>query len=145
MIEDRVKKGVDCFRQSYNCCQAVLVAFEDEIPLSRDVLLNIGRGLGGGFARTRNLCGAVNAMGIVYGLIIKSDKKQAYADLQIPIEEFTQKYSSINCKDILKGVPITKGVVPEERTERYYATRPCERVVEDAIRIISKLVENRQV
>lgn len=140
MINVRVKKGVDCFRQSYNCCQAVLVAFEDLINLPKEVLYNIGAGLGGGFARTRNLCGAVNAMGIVYGLIKKTDKKQAYADLQIPIDRFIQKYKSINCRDILKGVTVTDGCVPEERTEQYYATRPCERVIEDAIKLISELL-----
>ena len=140
MIESRVKKGVDCFRQSYNCCQAVLVAFEDVLGLSRDVLLDIGSGLGGGFARTRNLCGAVNAMGIVYGLIKKTDKKQAYIELQTPIDKFTKLYGSINCKEILKGVPVTDGAVPEERTAKYYAVRPCERVVEDAIRLISEIL-----
>lgn len=137
---DRAKKGVDLFREGYNCCQAVLGAFEDLVNLPKETLLNIGSALGGGFGRTRNLCGAVNAMGIVYGLIKKVDKKQAYADMKTPIDEFCSIYGSVNCKEILKGVPVTAGVVPEERTEKYYATRPCERVVEDAIKIISKLV-----
>ncbi len=137
---DRAKKGVDCFREGYNCCQAVLIAYEDLIGLPKDLLLNIGTALGGGFSRTRNLCGAVNAMGIVYGLIKKVDKKQAYAEMKAPLEEFSSIYKSINCKDILKGVPVTEGVIPEERTEKYYATRPCEKVVEDAIKIIFKYI-----
>lgn len=135
---DRAKIGIDTFRQGYNCCQAVLVAFEDMVDIDKELLLNIGSALGGGFARTRNLCGAVNAMGIVYGLVKKTDKVQAYKELQLPIEEFKQKFSSINCSEILKGVEVTSGFVPEERTPKYYATRPCEFVVEHCIRVIEK-------
>ena len=68
---DRAKLGVNAFRQGYNCSQSVLVAFEDIVSLNREQLLSIGASLGGGFARTRNLCGAVNAMGIIYGLVKK--------------------------------------------------------------------------
>ncbi len=137
-MKDRVIKGVNCFRKGYNCCQAVLVAFEDLVSLPEEILLNIGSALGGGFARTRNLCGAVNAMGIVYGLVKKVDKKQSYAEMKPIIENFTSIYKSINCGEILKGVPVTDGVVPEERTEKYYAVRPCEKIVEDAIKIVLK-------
>jgi len=135
---DRAKLGINAFRQGYNCSQSVLVAFEDIVSLNKEQLLSIGASLGGGFARTRNLCGAVNAMGIIYGLVKKVDKAVAYKDMQEPINEFISVFSSINCKDILKGVEVTKGFVPEERTKKYYATRPCEYVVEFCIRTIEK-------
>ncbi len=137
---DRAKIGIDTFREGYNCSQSVLVAFEDVVSLSKEQLLDIGVALGGGFARTRNLCGAVNAMGIIYGLVKKVDKAQAYKEMQAPIEAFKKRFSSINCSEILKGVEVTSGFIPEDRTEKYYATRPCEFVVEYSIKLIQNLL-----
>jgi len=137
-MSNRAKIGVEAFREGYNCSQSVLVAFEDLISLNKQQLLDIGSALGGGFARTRNLCGAVNAMGIIFGLIRKVDKAEAYKEMQPLINDFTNKFSSINCKEILKGVEVTSGFVPEQRTENYYATRPCEFVVEYCINLLCK-------
>ena len=141
-MSQRAKIGVDNFRQGFNCAQSVLLAFEDLVNIDKNTLLNIGVALGGGFARTRNLCGAVNAMGIVYGLVVKPDKAKAYAEMQDPINEIKSIFGSINCCEMLKGVSVTSGFVPQERTETYYATRPCEKVVEKSILALEKILYN---
>jgi len=75
-MNERVKIAVDSFRNGYNCAQSVLVAFSDLTGFKSEDLLAMGSALGGGFCRTRNLCGAVNAVGILYGLITKTDDKE---------------------------------------------------------------------
>ncbi|MDE5911738.1 MAG: C-GCAxxG-C-C family protein, partial [Clostridia bacterium] len=61
----RKQKAYNLFKEGYNCCQSVVLAFEDILPLDRKQLLAVSCGFGGGFGRTRNLCGAVSAYAIV--------------------------------------------------------------------------------
>ena len=135
----RIEKAVDYFKMGYNCSQAVLLAFEDDINLPQETLLKIGASLGGGFARTRNLCGAVNGMGIVYGLLTNTtDKAIAYKEMQDLISDFTDVFKDINCNQLLKNVEVTPGFIPEERTDDYYKKRPCAKVVAYCVAILEK-------
>ena len=141
---NRIEKGVDYFKMGYNCAQAVLLAFEDDLNLPQETLLKIGAGLGAGFARTRNLCGAVNGMGIVYGLLTNTtDKAKAYQEMQDLISDFTSIFKDINCGQLLKNVEVTPGFIPQERTDDYYKTRPCAKVVACCIGILEKRLINK--
>ena len=140
----RIDKGVDYFKSGYNCAQAVLLAFEDDINLPQETLLKIGSSLGGGFARTRNLCGAVNGMGIVYGLLSNTtDKAIAYQEMQDLINDFKSIFKDINCNQLLKNVEVTTGFIPEERTDEYYKKRPCAKVVACCVAILEKRLLNK--
>ena len=135
----RTDKAVELFRSGYNCSQAVLGAFEDLGKLDEKTLLSTGSALGGGFARSRNLCGAVNAMGIIYGLYSgDTDKNNAYFVVNQMIQEFLQLHSDINCGVLLKNVNTIPGIVAEKRSSEYYAKRPCERIVWDCVMILKK-------
>ena len=141
----RERKAVDYFRKGYNCAQSVLLAFENDVQLDAHSLSAMGSSLGAGFARSRNLCGAVNAMGILYGLSTgNDDKASAYQAVDKMVKEFEAIYSNVNCGSILKGVTVTPGLIPQERTKEYYAKRPCEKVVEDCVLILeNNLFDNK--
>ena len=49
------------FSKGYNCCQAVLVAFQEELGMTEEQAARLGSGMGGGVARLRELCGAMSA------------------------------------------------------------------------------------
>lgn len=136
---NRTTKAVECFKKGFNCAQSVLVAFSDVVNLSDDMLLEMGSALGGGYARTRNLCGAVNAMGIIYGLATScKDKAKAYDEMQDVIDKFLEAYKNVNCAELLKGIRLTKGVIPQERTDEYYQQRPCLKIVEDCVKLLEE-------
>lgn len=136
---DRVTKAVELFENGYNCAQSVLCAFSDIVNINEDVLLSMGSALGGGYARTRNLCGAVNAIGIIYGLATScKDKSIAYIEMQDIIKSILEKYQTINCSELLKGVKVTKGAVPQERTTEYYKSRPCLNIIEDCVKLLQE-------
>ncbi len=136
---DRITKAVDLFKNGYNCAQSVLGAFSDVTNLNEDILLSMGSSLGGGYARTRNLCGAVNAMGIIYGLATScKDKSIAYGEMQSIISSFLGTYNTVNCSELLKGVKVTKGFVPQERTTKYYESRPCLKIIEDCVKLLQE-------
>ena len=46
-------------KKEMNCCQAVLVAFADELGKSEDELLRLGSGFGSGMATMEGTCGAL--------------------------------------------------------------------------------------
>ena len=48
---ERQKRAEMLFMEGYNCCQAVLLAFEDLLEADRVTLLRMSSGFGGGIAR----------------------------------------------------------------------------------------------
>lgn len=142
---DRKKKAYELFKSGYNCAQSTVVAFEDVLGLDRQTLLNISVGFGGGFGRTRNLCGAVSAFAIVLGLYLphfeqpNEDKAQIYKRIQMLSEEFKARNNSDNCGELLKNVKnLTAGYEPQVRDEEYYKVRPCVKFVLDSVDILEK-------
>lgn len=144
---DRKQKAYDLFLEGYNCAQSVVAAFDDVLQLDKTSLLNLAIPFGGGFARTRNICGAVSAMGIVVGLLRAKDnsdtmdKSGVYRDIQKLMAEFKEKNTSDNCGVLLKDVKnITEGYVPQVHDNSYYAIRPCTKFVIDAVEILDKYI-----
>lgn len=136
---DRQQKAYECFKEGYNCAQAVIMAFADDLPIEHDLLLKISSAFGGGFARTRNLCGAVAGVGMVLGVLkdtlgdVSEDKKDIYERTRIICDRFEEENGSLLCGELLKNIKnITKDYVPSERTAEYYAVRPCVKFILDA-------------
>lgn len=146
-MTQRQMKAYNAFKSGYGCGPAVAMAFSDVIGLSEGQIAKLTIAFGGGFARTRSLCGSVAAMGLVYGAAcgkdsgdIMGDKTQAYKDVQVMVEDFKARNGSIECMQLLKDVKnLTVGYRPDVRDENYYKVRPCIKFVLDCVEIL----ENR--
>ena len=85
--EERKQLAYDNFKKGYNCCQSVVLAYADVLPLDEATLEKLTLGFGAGFGRTRNLCGAVSAYGFVTGLVhdrgetVAADKADVYKQI----------------------------------------------------------------
>ena len=75
----------------------------------------------------------------------RESKAANYALVQELAEEFKKRNGALRCADLL-GLSGKEPVVstPEARTERYYAKRPCARMVEEAARIWSEHLEKQK-
>ena len=116
------------FLQGLNCCQAVVMAFKDELLLSEEQIKKLTIGFGGGLARQRLTCGAVSGMTIVISAVKSdgNDKAAAYSLIQKACEEFKAQTGSLICAEMLSGEILKdKSATPEERTPEYYKKRPC--------------------
>lgn len=149
---DRRVKGVDLFKQGYNCAQAVVFAFEDILPVNKEDLLKITSAFGGGFARTRNLCGTMTGMGIVVGMLhnpsgdVEENKTDVYKEVRMLTERFKERNQYMNCGELLKNIKgITNNYVPDKRTEEYYRVRPCVKFVCDMIEIIEDYIRENNL
>ena len=145
------KKAGELFRQGYNCAQSVFCAFTDEIGMDFDTALKLSSSFGGGMGRLREVCGAVSAMfmiaGLKYGYTTPNNdtiKAEHYERIQKLAEEFKKKNKTIICRELL-GLDVKQdSPIPEKRTEQYYKSRPCEKLVMEAAEIISNYITSKK-
>ena len=156
-IEERVAKAKRLFKEEgYNCCQAVVLAYNDVFGVDDDPAAALSSGFGGGMGRMREVCGSVSGMVMLAGLMapaadpsIKVDRTRNYALVQEMAEEFRATNGSIVCKELLGLVPMGSGAAackespePSDRTPEYYKKRPCEELVGIAAYIVGKRILN---
>jgi len=122
-IEERVEEAAR-LKQSYNCCQAVLVALADQTGMSVEQLLALGSGFGSGMGTMEATCGALIGAGMAASLKIKSRTGVYSRKLQ---EQFRASCGATLCKD-LKGRDTGKVLCP------------CEDCVRNAVRAYSEIV-----
>ena len=141
--EQRIARAVELFKMGYNCAQAVTAAFADDYGYTEEQALKMSASFGGGIGRMRETCGAACGMFILAGLETGSTdasdrqgKADNYALVQRLAQEFSRENGSLICAELL-GLRERKPqvAIPDERTESYYAKRPCAKMVETAARI----------
>ena len=158
-IEERVTKAKRLFKEEgFNCCQAVVLAYNDVFGVDDDTAAALSSGFGGGMGRMREVCGSVSGMVMLAGLMapaadpsVKVDRTRNYALVQEMADEFRAMNGSIVCKELLGLVPMGSGAAackespePSDRTPEYYKKRPCEELVGIAARIVGKRIAEAQ-
>ncbi|MBQ3983992.1 MAG: C_GCAxxG_C_C family protein [Bacteroidales bacterium] len=154
---ERQERAEQFFMEGYNCCQAVLLAFQDILPVDRSALLRVASGFGGGIARMREVCGTVSAMAMIAGFLSPAEdpsnlqqRRDNYALVQRFAQAFKEQKGSIVCREILglrkpePGAPM-ESPMPSARTPEYYKTRPCAATVGIAARIVADYIKDEYI
>jgi C_GCAxxG_C_C family probable redox protein len=83
------------FKEGYNCAEAVLRAFRQELNLDlSDEALKVGTGFGGGIGHAGCVCGALAASVMVLGILQgRVNTRQSLAPIYNINEEFHHKFS----------------------------------------------------
>lgn len=124
------------FRQGYNCAQSVLASVAPRLKLEEGMALRLASGFGAGVGRMRKLCGAFSGLTMAAGYAQGNltgepeDKERIFSLVRSLAADFKREFGSLECRDLLhldKG--LQEPARPSERTETYYAARPCERCV----------------
>lgn len=133
------------FKQGYNCAQAVLLAFAQELNLDEQTAVKMAAPFGGGMGRMREVCGAFSgllmAVGLKYAPVDPQDPKakaEHYALVQKLAEQFKEQNGSIICRELL-GLTGPQAPTPDPRTAQYYQKRPCAEIVGGAAEILEAL------
>ena len=100
----RAEKAAE-LKHSHNCCQAVLLAFEDRLPLDRDTLLALGSTFGSGMGGMKGTCGALTGAEMVLGLLgYQGSSMNKYSrELFAAFEETCGSSVCIELKGVLTG------------------------------------------
>ena len=99
-----IQERMDCAarrKKEMNCCQAVLVAFADQLGRSEDELLRLGSGFGSGMGTMEGTCGALVGAIMVSSLL--SEKGAAMAASRAIMPRFKELCGATICRD-LKGI-----------------------------------------
>lgn len=154
-IDERVEKAKRLFKEGgYNCCQAVVLAYNDIFGIDDETAAAMSSGFGGGMGRMREVCGSVSGMVMLAGLIrpandpsVKEWRTANYALVQEMAGEFKAINGSIVCKELLGLVPMgssqqvpKESPEPSDRTPEYYKKRPCEELVGISARIVGEKI-----
>ena len=110
---NKVEQAVSCFKEGFNCAQAICSAYSQEYGLDQKTALKVSCGFGAGMGCMAETCGAVTGaymvIGLKYGrsdILDLSAKEKTY----ILVREFSDKFKSRNgsivCKELL-GVDIS--------------------------------------
>lgn len=143
----RREEAVNCFKSGYNCAQSMVTAYSDLLPGDRKSFVRLASAFGGGMGRLREVCGAVTGMFMVAGLLYGYEgpetgepKAALYGKIQELAKQFEEKYGTILCRELLELKVKHDDAAPEARTEAYYRSRPCERIIADAAEILERFI-----
>ena len=142
--------AIKLFSDGFNCAQAITGAFADEMGLPLETALKIASPFGAGMGKLRQVCGAISGMFMVLGAIegydnadATDEKAELYLKVQNLAGEFKEKNNTIICSELLEGLKVDGGHVPEKRTNEYYGIRPCARFVGDAAEILENYLNRK--
>ncbi len=144
---DKGQIAKENFLSGINCAQAVVLAFSEEMELSKEQLMHLSIGFGGGFGRLRLVCGAVSGMTMVLSKILSDgkDRSSIYPVIQEACRLFKEQTGSLICAEMLDGVVVNDGSpVPEDRTKEYYKKRPCAELCQLAGEIAQKIIQRER-
>ncbi|MDO5398507.1 MAG: C-GCAxxG-C-C family protein [bacterium] len=133
---EKARVAMELFKQGYNCSQAVVGAWADEIGVDFETAVKFSAGFGGGMGRLREVCGSVSGAFMVLGMKYSTgrpdpqSKKAMYEKIQSFAARFKEenKFNSIICREML-GLNGSSKPIPAERTEEYYRKRPCPELI----------------
>ena len=143
----RRETAIANFKKGYNCAQAIVLAFEDMLPIDKELLSKMASSFGGGMGRLREVCGSVCGMFMIAGLLYGYDepetggkKAEHYARIQELARRFEEKHGSIVCRELLGMSNHREDPTPEARTKEYYEKRPCPEIIGDAAELLEQFI-----
>ena len=104
-------------KRSHNCCQAVLLAYEDLLPYDKESLLMLGSTFGSGMGGMMGTCGALVGAEMVLGMLSQKTSGMNGTSRKL-FSAFEEKCGASRCIDI-KGVVTGKMLCSCEDCVRY--------------------------
>lgn len=144
----RSETALNYFNNEYNCSQAVLAAFAENLGIDTDMALRIASPFGAGISRQGEICGAVSgalmAIGLYYGKDRNSDpqaKERCYNKSTILMQAFAQTTGSCSCSDLLETEPGQPVNWAEAAASGKFKTH-CPVFVETAVLILEEILKD---
>ncbi len=112
-----MEKARALHKQGCNCCQSVVMAYADKLPIKPEDAMNVAAPFGRGLSGCREVCGCVSGMAMVCGLTGHT------ADVRPLIEKFRTEEGDIVCGRLLAQ-----------------GKKPCPEMVADAAGLLAEVV-----
>jgi len=140
-----VDNAVACFKEGFNCSQAILSTYGPGFGLAREAALKLASSFGSGM-RMAQTCGAVTGAFMVIGLKCghanAADKKLKETTYRL-VEQFAEKFRSRNgsviCKELL-GCDVCTPDGYNTAIEKGLFRNFCPKMVQDAAEILEEML-----
>jgi C_GCAxxG_C_C family probable redox protein len=135
-------------KNGYNCAQAVIKAYANDVGVNEEEIVRIASVLGGGVGRTGNICGAVSGAALIIGAKFGStdntnihSKDKAYQKANELLDKFAAENKSILCKELLGYDIKTKEGLKQAR-ESGIMVQKCPGFVSSAAKILESILSS---
>lgn len=135
-----------CFREGFNCAQAVLSAYGPGFGLGRETALKVAAAFGAGVGRMGETCGAVTGafmvIGLAHGRTGAGDdeaKEQIYRLAGEFLNRFKSRHGSVRCRELLGCDLGTAEGMNYAKEAKLFETR-CPGFIRDAAEILEELL-----
>jgi len=138
--------AVACFKDDFNCSQAVFSTYAPLLGLDRETALRVAAPFGGGMGRTGETCGAVSGalmvIGLKYGQPTAGDK-EAKEKMYSLAAEFLNRFAARNngcvkCRELL-GFDVGNPEDQQAAREQGLFETLCPKFVRDAAELVEQL------
>jgi C_GCAxxG_C_C family probable redox protein len=144
-MSKKSEKAVENFSKGFNCSQAVLGVFADELGLDGKTASKVSCGFGGGIGRGGDICGAVTGAVMAIGLKkfspeadLQQSKAQVYKIVKEFKKRFKKRHGSIVCRKLL-GCNIATAKGAAKAAEDDLHRKVCVGLVRDAVKIVEEI------
>jgi len=145
-MTDKVDAAVGKFMSGYNCAQAVLFAYCDELHLDKNAALKLACGFGAGMGRKEEVCGAVTGgivvLGAMYGRGENDDRaatETTYARTRELLERFQFRHGTYICRELLDGCDLTTKEGQSYFKQNDLVNRTCKECVGSVVQILAEM------
>ncbi len=115
--QNRIERARQLHHSGCNCCQSVVMAYADRLPIDEQNAAKVAAPFGRGLSGLREVCGCVSGMAMVCGLTGHTDQVKPLA------EKFRASNGDIVCGRLLK-----------------MGKKPCHEMVAEAAGLLSDII-----
>lgn len=107
MENNKAEKALSYFTEGFNCSQAIILAYNEQFGLDKEIALKLASPFGGGIGRLGKTCGVVLGAFMVIGLKYGNTgleplaKEKMYGIVNDFVESFKSRNNTIVCKELL--------------------------------------------
>lgn len=131
------EKALQTFSEGYNCAQAVVMTFAEQLGLDIEMAAKISSGFGGGM-HIGSTCGVVTGAFMVISLKFGEGKKRTYDKTSEFAEKFLERNPSTKCLDLLGADVCTTEGMNKAKDEGLFR-KVCDDLVKDACEILEEI------
>ncbi|MGA2175343.1 MAG: C-GCAxxG-C-C family protein [Verrucomicrobiota bacterium] len=135
------------FLSGYNCAQAVLYSFCDDLGVNKDTALRLACGFGAGMARKQEVCGAISGGIITLGLKHgrgegqeRTVTEETYRKVRELMSQFESKHGTCLCRTLLNGCDLNTPSGQRYFKENDLLHKTCKGCVQTVVEIVEKIL-----
>jgi len=146
-MKPRNEIAVEKFLSGYNCAQAVLYSFCDDLRFDQDTALKLACGFGAGMARRQEVCGAISGGIIAIGLKHgrgegqeRASTEETYRNVRELMWQFESKLGTCSCRTLLMGCNLNTPEGQRSFKENDLMNKICKRCVQTVVETLEHIL-----